>query len=825
MDEKKYVSLADISTKSSCVVISVHGHGGFRHRVMELGFVKGVEVTVVKNAPLLDPIEYEVMNTHVSLRRSEAERIEVVELQDSTKDEVNYNGLIIEDIEKKIKEKTKTISVALVGNPNSGKTSFFNHATGLREKVGNYSGVTVESKVGTFYWNGYTINMIDLPGTYSTTEFTQEEVFVREYISKDLPDVVLNIVNASNLERSMFLTTQLIDMNVRMVMALNMYDELEKSGASVDYVNLGNMLGFPIVPTVSTKGKGIDNVLKCIVDVYEDKKGISKHIHINFGNDIEEALTDIKSKLAINQDEVNIFPLRFVALKILENDSITKTEIEKFDNSNEILKVATDYREKIEKSYKEDIDSIITNARFGFIRGALKETFKSGVNPKKRLAYSLDVVLTNKWLGFPVLFLFLWIMFQTTFTLGAYPQAWIESGINWLGDLVSRNLRTGIINDLIVNGIIQGVGGVLVFLPNILILFWFISVLEDSGYMSRAAFIMDKLMHRIGLHGKSFIPFLIGFGCSVPAIMATRTLENKKDRIITMLAIPFMSCSARLPVYILFVSAFFAKHKGLVMLSLYLIGIMFGILTALILKKTVFKNVSDEFVIELPPYRVPTLKNSLIHMWDKSVQYIKKIGSVILLASIIIWALQYFPQENKQTKILAMQIEMVEDSLDDTFDNKEEILSKLELEKLSAQREHSYIGQIGHFIEPAVRPLGFDWRMGVSILTGFAAKEIIVSSLGILYQAESEADESSEKLITTLQNVEYTSGPKVGEKVFSPLVAYAFMLFVLLYFPCFATLVTIRKEAGLKWAAFSMVYTTLIAWIVSFTVYQIGILF
>ena len=825
MTEKRYVSLADIPARESCVIIKVHGHGGFRHRVMELGFVKGAKVDVVKNAPLLDPIEYEVMNTHVSLRRSEAERIEVIELQNADNSSDNYNGVIVENIEHQIKEKTQTISVALVGNPNSGKTSFFNHATGLREKVGNYSGVTVESKIGTFYWNGYTINMIDLPGTYSITEFSEEEIFVREYISNSLPDVILNIVNASNLERSMFLTTQLIDMNLRIVMALNMYDEFEKSGSSIDYAGLSNMLGFPIIPTVSTKGKGIDSVLQSIVDIYEDKKGITKHIHINYGKEIEEAIAAIKSKLAVNKDELNLFPVRYVALKLLQNDTITKKEIEKFDNSNEIIKAAEDYKKSIEKSYKEDIDSVITNAKFGFIRGALKDTCKSNGNAQKNLAYSLDVILTNKWLGFPVLFFFLWVMFQTTFTLGAYPQAWIEAGVGWLGNLISGKLPAGIWNDLLVDGIIQGVGGVLVFLPNILILFWFISILEDSGYMSRAAFIMDKLMHRIGLHGKSFIPFLIGFGCSVPAIMATRTLENKKDRIITMLAIPFMSCSARLPIYILFVSAFFIKQQGLIMLSLYLIGIIFGIITALTLKKTVFKNESDEFVIELPPYRVPTMRNSIIHMWDKSVQYIKKIGSVILLASIIIWALEYFPRENNHTRAIAHQIEVIDVNLDDSFENKEEILRELELEKLSAQRENSYIGQLGHFIEPAVKPLGFEWRMGVSILTGFAAKEIIVSSMGILFQASENADEHSDKLISVMQNAEYTTGERAGEKVFTPLVAYAFMLFVLLYFPCFATLVTIRKEAGLKWAVFSMCYTTLVAWLVAFAVYQIGMLF
>ena len=655
MDNQKR-TLADIGEGEDCIIVKVNGHGGFRHRVMEMGFVKGERVMVLKNAPLQDPIEYKIMQSHVSLRRSEASHIEVINVSDQQDEEsTGFNGTFSEEIQNRIKEKTKTITVALVGNPNCGKTSFFNHATGLREHVGNYSGVTVSSKVGTFYHNGYTINLVDLPGTYSITEYSPEELYVREYITEQHPDVVLNIVDSSNLERNLFLTTQLIDMNVRMVMALNMYDELEGKGLKLDDAQLEKMLGFPCAPTNSKSGKGIDHVLDHIITVYEETDEVTKHIHINYGAELEHAIGEIKSLLTGHSEVAVDFPFRYVALKLLEGDKATYEHLERHLHDISKIKETTERcRSEIEREFGEDAVSVITNAKYGFIRGALAETIIKTEDNDQELAYAIDKILTNKWLGFPVLILFLWIMFQTTFTLGAYPQEWIESGVNWLSETMRTLLGEGILSDLIVDGIIAGVGGVIVFLPNILILFFFISLLEDTGYMARAAFIMDKLMHKMGLHGKSFIPLLTGFGCGVPAIMSTRTLENPKDRIVTMMAIPFMSCSARLPVYLLFVAAFFAKNQGLILLSIYLLGIIMAIITALLLKKTVFKGDSEQFVMELPPYRIPSARNTLIHMWEKAVQYLKKMGSVILVASIIIWALCYFPTRNKHKLMLPL---------------------------------------------------------------------------------------------------------------------------------------------------------------------------
>ncbi len=783
-------TLADMPTHTRCVIAKVHGHGGFRHRILELGFVKGETVTVLKNAPLLDPIEYQIMGSHVSLRRAEAANIEVVSLEEGAHPDNIYHGTLEEHVAHEADELSKQITVALVGNPNCGKTSFFNHATGLREKVGNYSGVTVDAKMGVFTHRGYTINLVDLPGTYSLTEYTPEELYVRDFIAKQQPDVVLNIVDAGNLERNLFLTTQLIDLNPRMVMALNMYDELEKSGDRLDHQSLSRMLGFPIVPVVASTGRGIDDVLENIVRVYEDQKGASKHIHINYGENVEKAIVIVKNLVEANGPISGAFCGRYIAIKLIENDSVTQREVANLPNYAEIKATADKCRSDIEHEYGDDISSIISDLKYGFIRGALSETLTRASNDKHRLAYALDTVLTNRWLGFPVLLLFMWIMFQATFTLGAYPQEWLEMGIDALGRWIGTLLPAGMLNDLVVDGIIAGVGGVLVFLPNILILFLFISLLEDTGYMARAAFIMDKLMHHIGLHGKSFIPYIIGFGCGVPAIMATRTLENRKDRILTILTVPFMSCSARLPVYLLLVSAFFDNHQALVLMSIYLIGIVVAIVTATVLNKTVFKNASDQFVMELPPYRIPTMRNTLIHMWDKSAQYLKKMGTVILLASIIIWALGYFPRPK-------------------------------EAMTLAQQTENSYIGRIGHAVEPVVEPLGFDWKMGVSLVTGLAAKEIVVSSLGILYNGEAGDNEHSQSLVESLRAQTDT----LGQPFFTPLKAYTFMLFILLYFPCIAAISAIWREAGRGWALFSVLYTTGIAWLVSFAVWQIGNLF
>lgn len=819
------LTLADMTTGTKCIIVKVNGHGGLRHRLMELGFVKGETVTVIKNAPLLDPVEYQVMQAHISLRRSEADKIEVVTIDDVDAGSSDYNGTISEDvIANVIKEKTNNITVALVGNPNAGKTSFFNHATGLHEKVGNYSGVTVDFKVGTFYHNGYTINLVDLPGTYSITEFSPEERYVRDYLTKNNPDLVLNIVDASNLERNLFLTTQLVDMNVRIVMALNMYDEMRAKGDSFNYKALGKMMGFPIVPTTAVKGIGITEVLETIIDVYEGKKNLSKHIHINYGRDIEDAIVPIKKLIEVNKDIINIYPSRYIAINVLENSQSTVEEIKNLPNGEEIISNAVAKRQELEKDYDEDVYTLLTNARYAFIRGALAETYRKNEGKIKNQAYKADDVITNKWLGFPILIFFLWVMFQTTFTIGAYPQGWIESAVEWFGSHVASWMNEGILRDLIVDGIIAGVGGVLVFLPNILILFFFISILEDTGYMARAAFIMDRLMHKIGLHGKSFIPFLIGFGCSVPAVMATRTLENRKDRIVTTLVLPFMSCSARLPVYLLFVAAFFDKNQGFILLSIYLIGAIIAILTALLLNKTAFKGLSEQFVMELPPYRIPTMRNTMIHIWDKSVQYLQKMATVILVASVIIWALEYFPRDCEKADVIAQEMKSVESNVNISEEEKAAAIKSLELQQDAVLSENSYMGRLGHVIEPMVRPCGFDWRMGVSLTTGIAAKEVVVSTLGVLLQASDE-EESSTSLIQKVRTQRWTSGPKEGELLFTPLVAFGFMVFVLISTPCFATIAAVRREAGWKAVLFTLFYNTGIAWIVSFLIYQIGTLF
>jgi ferrous iron transport protein B len=816
--DSQRVTLADIPTGSNCVIVRLAGHGGFRHRLMEMGFVRGEKVRVVKNAPLQDPIEYEIMGGHVSLRRIEAQHIEVVQMSEEMADIYRFNGTVTEEVVKAMGPTGKQITIALVGNPNCGKTSFFNRATGLREKVGNYSGVTVDSKLGVAKHNGYVLNFVDLPGTYSITEYTPEELYVRRYIADSHPDVLLNVVDASNLARNLFLTTQLIDMNVPMIMALNMYDELEKNGDKLDVPALSRMFGFPIIPTVSTKGTGIEEIFNHIIDIYENREGISKHIHINYGPDIEKGIAALKVKMEVEPD----YPSRYMAIKLLENDKVTIDEVGKMKGGSEILKTAEEFRTSIEKSYREDSATAIANAKYGFIRGALKETFVSAKNRSETLAYSIDNILTNKWLGFPILVFFLWFMFQMTFTIGAYPQAWLEMFFGWLGKITSAVLPEGILESLLVDGVIAGVGSVCSFLPNILILFFFISILEDTGYMARSAFIMDKLMHRIGLHGKSFIPYIIGFGCSVPAIMATRTLENRKDRILTIITVPFMSCSARLPVYLLLISAFFDKHQGLILVSIYLLGVLMSILTALLMKRVAFKNESDQFVMELPPYRIPTLRNAVVHMWDKSVQYVKKMGTVILGATVIIWALEYFPQHSAELDRYTAQIEQVAADSTLSAEAQNAAIEQLTLDRATVQTENSYIGRIGQFIAPVFRPLGFDWKMGVSLLTGIAAKEVVVSSMGVLYHADGEADENSSALKESLKAQVWTSGELKGQPVFTPLVAYAYLIFILLYFPCVAALSAVFREAGLKWAAFSMLYNTGVAWIAAFLIFQIG---
>jgi ferrous iron transport protein B len=816
--------LSDLQTGEEGIITKVLGHGAFRKRITEMGFVKGKKVTVIKNAPLQDPVEYSIMNYNVSLRRSEAQLVEVIAVEDAyTLAKVPFAGTIDEEILKiSALQQGNEINIALVGNPNSGKTTLFNFASGSHERVGNYSSVTVDAKEATMKRGSYSFRIVDLPGTYSITEYSPEELYVRMHITEKMPDIVVNVVDASNLERNLFLTTQLIDMNIKVVIALNMFDELGKSGARFDYEALGRMMGIPIIPTVASKGKGIDELLDRLIEVYEDRDPMVRHIHINYGEDIEAAITSVQKGIRVNPEITDRFSSRYIAIKLLEGDKTTQSQLQQQGNIGALILLANSAIKKLEKEFGEKSETIITDAKYGFIDGALKETFVEKVRDKRTRKRELDDVLTHKLLGFPIFLFFMWLMFQATFTLGSYPMELIDTGVGWLSNFLQTTMPEGALRDLLVDGIMGGVGGVIIFLPNILILFFFISLMEDTGYMARASFIMDKLMHKIGLHGKSFIPLVMGFGCNVPAIMATRTLDNKKDRILTMIITPFMSCSARLPVYVLLISAFFPYNQGLVLFSIYIIGITLAILVAMVMKRVVFSKKDVPFVMELPPYRIPTLRNTTIHMWHKGVQYLKKMGNVILMASILIWALGYFPRNVNYSEDYDVQINSLQTNSQMSQEEKNHQIGSVEVKKEAERQEKSYIGKLGHAIEPVIEPLGYDWKMGVSILTGLAAKEIVISTMGILYQADLHADESSDTLKENLVRQEHTSGALKGQRVFTPLVAFGFMLFVLIYFPCVAVIAAIKKESNWKWALFTMVYTTVIAWVVAFLTYQIG---
>jgi ferrous iron transporter FeoB len=815
--------LSDLIDGDKGVIVRVLGQGAFRKRISEMGFVKGQTVKVIKNAPMKDPVEYEIMGYKVSLRRSEAELIEIVSPEEAREMEVSFEGTIDENrLKTSEATKGKTISIALVGNPNCGKTTLFNFASGSKERVGNYAGVTIDAKEGRFRQHDYTFMISDLPGTYSITEYSPEELFVRNHIAEKRPDIVVNVVDASNLERNLFLTTQLIDMNIKVVIALNMCDELEKKGAKLNYKHLGEMMGIPIIPTVASKGKGLKELFDRIIQVYEDRDPIVRHIHINYGTDIEQAIKNIQAELKKDSSLRKKYSTRFLSIKLLEGDNNIQEVVKISLNGDTAMKIVTDEIARLEKKYDDKSETLIADAKYGFVAGALKETFRSGPQARRDQSREIDRILTHKFWGFPVFILFIWLTFQATFTLGAFPMDWIDGLVGWLGDAVATLMPDGALKDLLVDGIIGGVGGVIVFLPNILILFFFISLMEDSGYMARAAFIMDKLMHKMGLHGKSFIPLIMGFGCNVPAVMATRTLDNRNDRLLTMLIIPFMSCSARLPVYVLLISAFFVSYQGAVLFLIYFIGIAFAVLMGLFFKKTLFAKKEVPFVMELPPYRMPTLRNTTIHMWHKGSQYLTKMGTVILTASILIWAMGYYPRHVDYSKDYEALTAQTEADASLSQEQKTATLEQLELQKEEERQEKSYIGKMGHFVEPVIAPLGFDWKIGMSIITGMAAKEIVVSSMGVLYQASLNADENSQSLKDKLQEQTFKSGPKAGQKVFSPLVAFALMVFVLIYFPCVAVVAAIRKEANWKWALFTSVYTTAIAWLAAFAVYQVG---
>jgi ferrous iron transport protein B len=823
--------LSELKSGEEGAIIRVKGRGAFRRRIMEMGFIRGKQIKVIKNAPLKDPIEYSLLGYRVSLRRSESELIEVDASGIANVTAVKSDAGLSASKKREISFRGKNIEVAFIGNPNAGKTSLFNYASRSNEHTGNYSGVTIDSKSAHLTYNGYLFKVTDLPGTYSLSALSPEELFVREYITNKMPDVIVNVVDVSNLERNLYLTTQLIDMDIRVVLALNMYDELERREDHLDIELLGNLLGIPIIPTVGSKGRGIPELLQKIIDVFNDTDSHQRHIHINYGEDIEASITQIQSliKQPSNFALTDKISSRFLAIKLLESDRHIESYLLNTQNYGDIRKTGRKEHERLEQLYAQDIASLFTERRYGFISGALLETFSRSTKQKIKTTEILDSFLTHKLFGFVFFLLFMWILFSATFILGEYPKKWLEQGINLLGNLIADKMQNGSFKDLLIDGVIGGVGGVLVFLPNILILFLLISFMEDSGYMARAVFIMDKLMHKIGLHGKSFIPLVMGFGCNVPAIMATRTIEDRNNKLLTILINPFMSCSARLPVYLLLIGAVFPEHQGSLLFLLYLTGIILAISIALLFKNILFRSKGTPFVMELPPYRMPTSRSIFKHMWFKGSQYLKKMSGVILIASVLLWALGYYPRNSHAfSSNPATEQNTIQDNLGSVHSPRTNraIFSSPQGTNLPEEHlEHSYIGQIGKFIEPAILPLGFDWRMGVSLISGIAAKEVVVSTLGVLYNTESNQNPDAKGLAVHLRNEVYVEGSHKYEHIFNPLATISFLLFVLIYFPCIAVFAAVKKESGSIWWAFFMIfYTTVLAYIISMVVYQIGMI-
>ena len=805
--------LSELKTGEKGVIVKVLGHGGFRKRIVEMGFIRGKIVTVLLNAPLQDPVKYKIMGYEISLRHTEAAMIEVMstnEARQLEEEEARKLGMTEisdsvgtedgnvtdEQLHRAAIKKSHTINVALVGNPNCGKTSLFNFASGAHERVGNYSGVTVDAKEGHAQFEGYQFNLVDLPGTYSLSAYRPEELYVRKQIIENTPDVIINVIDASNIERNLYLTTQLVDMNLKIVGALNMFDEFESRGDKLDYNVLGELFGIPLVPTVFKSGRGVEELFKTVIDIYEGrpvpgKSGI-RHIHLNHGKYIEQAIEDVKKEIQKNEQIRYKYSTRFLSIKLLEKDAKAEELAMSLPNGREIISTRDSAAEYIMKETKEESETAIMNAKYGIIHGALHEAgCEEGTKTDTyQTTHVIDSIITNRYIGFPLFFLFLYIMFEVTFTLGQYPMDWLDAGVGALGDWIKSTLPDGPLKAMLADGVIGGVGSVIVFLPQILILYAFISFMEDSGYMARAAFIMDKLMHKMGLHGKSFIPLIMGFGCNVPAVMATRTIESRRSRLITILVLPLMSCSARMPIYIMIIGTFFAaKYQSLIMISLYAAGILLAVLMSRIFSRWLVKGDDTPFVMELPPYRFPTAKAMARHTWEKGRQYLKKMGGIILVASIIVWALGYFPHN---------------DSLSP-----------------QAQQEQSYIGHIGKAIEPVFRPQGFDWKLDVSLIAGVGAKEIVASTMGVLYaDDETVADETADNT----KKYELLRQKMTADGI-TPLIAFAYLLFVLIYFPCIATIAAVKGETGSwRWAAFAAIYTTALAWVVSACVYQIGCL-
>jgi len=812
--------LSDLKPGESGVITRILGHGAFRKRVMEMGFVRGREIKCILNAPLQDPVKYQLMGYEVSLRRAEAMLMDVQPVNEWHEAERHFEedinkpdtGVVGEDDSQG--RPHRNINIALIGNPNCGKTSLFNMVSGAREHVGNYAGVTVDAKEGSMHYKGYKFKIVDLPGTYSLSAYSPEELYVMRYLREETPDVIVNVVVASNLERNLYLTTELIDMNLPMVVDLNMYDELKKSHVKLNHKELGKMLGVPFVPTIASTGWGIETLLDTIIEVYDMKHPDTRHIHVRMNPEIEEGVAVFNQEFKNDPDVSDHFSPRFLAIKFLEHDPEVENMLRDRPGYPEWVKLREREEKRIQKDLGEDVTSAISAAKYGFVQGALAETQEGSTEKEEKSTKIIDAFVTNKLFGFPIFIFVMWLTFWCTFELGSYPMDWIERLVSWISGLISTHLTDGPLKDLLLDGVIGGVGGVIVFLPNILILYAFISFMEDSGYMARVAFIMDKLMHKMGLHGKSFIPLVMGFGCNVPSIMSTRIIESRSSRLITILINPFMSCSARIPIYVLLAGAFFPQHGALVFTGLYLLGIIIAVITAKLLRKLWFKADETPFVMELPPYRIPTFKATMRNMWGKAKQYLKKMGGLILVASIIIWALSYFPRytadevpESYRTEAIA---EMPAGTLEaNTPEQIEEMVTN------EYQQEHSVLGYIGKAVEPVVRPMEFGWKTCVSLIAGAAAKEVVVSTLGVLYVGEDDADALAQRLATPSKIT--------GHAPFTEASALAFLVFVLIYFPCIATLAAITRESGSwKYTMFSIVYNTLLAWVLAFCTFHVA---
>lgn len=705
------------------------------------------------------------------------------------------------------------IPVALAGNPNAGKTTIFNNLTGANQRVGNYPGVTVEKRVGKARFKETTFNIVDLPGTYSLAATAEDELVARNYLLQDNPAVIINVIDASNLYRNLFLTLELLELEKPMLLVLNMIDAAQIQGTKIDITNLATTLsGLKIVTAIGSKQVGTQEILETLTTELK-----SSNFKIDYGCQLEKSISNIIQLLEPLVIPANI-PPRWLALKLLENDAALFTLQNLPLIPENIMCEIQKLRTTLTGELAEDISLYITGKKYEFINYILQAAIETTHCHKPTLSDKIDKILTHKYIGLPIFLFFMWLLFNMVFTLGAYPQGLIEDAISVFSNQVRILIPAGELNDLIVDGIIGGVGGVIVFLPNILLLFFGIAILEGTGYMARAAFLMDRVMCLVGLHGKSFIPLLLGFGCTVPAIMGTRTLENKHDRFVTMLVSPFMSCSARLPVYTLLIGAFFSDNiAGSILFLIYIAGVLIAILLAKLFRKTLFPGKTEAFLMEMPPYRMPTYKSILLQMWERAVLYIKKAGTIILASSILIWFLTNNPTElnfsqnyDQNIQNLTLQLEQISDT------SQRELLSQ-EINKLEQQQHaeaiaQSYAGQIGKFVEPVIAPLGFNWKIGVALLSAFSAKEVLVSTLGTIYSV-GNIENDSQTLALALQ----------ADPTLSPLVSLSLIFFVLLYTPCMATLAIIYREtASWKWPLFTATYSLLLAWFVSFLIFQLG---